>query len=382
VDLDADTIPNCADNFLWTANPAQDDADMDMDGDACDTCLTEPNPDQADYEDDSHGDACDNCWLVGNADQDDLDGDGRGSARDNCPEIANADQFDNDGDGRGNACDSPCPLDPENDLDGDDVCGDVDNCRYTQNPDQADADADGVGSACDNCPTISNLDQLDLDGDAVGDACDTCTDSDGDGRGDPGFPASTCPVDNCPLGQSPSPLADQDGDGVVDGCDPCPLDPNEIAPSEVQPVDIPGSAPTYAVRFKKDKVNRTDVKVSWTVVPGAERYNIWRGTLRRLWSASPAYDHGLELGSFASQLCNLGPHDRTDPQVLTDEARYRGFGRNWFDFYYLVTAEATCPSGLHSVNGSFGTAGITPPLPADPAAERPGGATQDPGCLP
>jgi hypothetical protein len=383
VDFDGDTVANCVDNCLWAMNPFQEDADGDMDGNGCDSCPVVPNRDQQDYDGDGRGDACDNCRRIANADQDDVDGDGRGSACDNCPDVANSDQIDSDGDGRGTACDVPCPLDPENDVDGDDVCGDVDNCRYASNAGQEDDDLDGVGTACDDCPSVPNLDQLDLDGDTAGDACDTCTDRDGDGRGDPGFPASTCPVDNCPLGPSQSPLADQDGDTILDGCDQCPLDPDEVAPPEVPPVDDLTVTPhIYAVRVKKDKLNRIDLKVSWTAVPGAERYNIWRGTLRRLWGPSPAYDHGLAADASLQGLCNLGPHPRTAPQFLFEESRYRGFGRSWFDFYYLVTAETTCPSGLVAVNGSFGRADIDPPLPATIFEERPGGATQDPGCLP
>jgi hypothetical protein len=37
-----------------------------------------------------------------------------------------------------------------------------------------------------------------MDGDGTPDCTDTCTDTDGDGYGDPGFPANTCPLDNCP----------------------------------------------------------------------------------------------------------------------------------------------------------------------------------------
>ena len=69
---------------------------------------------------------------------------------------------------------------------------------YIYNPEQADIDADGAGDSCDNCLTIYNDDQSDYDGDGIGDSCDVCTDTDGDGYGDPGFPANTCDPDNCP----------------------------------------------------------------------------------------------------------------------------------------------------------------------------------------
>jgi hypothetical protein len=84
----------------------------------------------------------------------------------------------------------------------------------------ADPDGDGVG-ACDNCPATFNPAQEDLDGTGGGDACDSCTDSDGDGFGNPGFPANTCPDDDCPLASDPLQL-DGDGDGHPDACDTCP----------------------------------------------------------------------------------------------------------------------------------------------------------------
>jgi len=89
-------------------------------------------------------------------------------------------------------------------------------------PTITDADGDGVGDACDNCPAVPNPGQADTDHDLVGDACDTCTDSDGDGFGNPGFAANTCPDDNCPYTYNPD-QADSDGDGIGDACDIVPL---------------------------------------------------------------------------------------------------------------------------------------------------------------
>jgi hypothetical protein len=113
-----------------------------------------------------------------------------------------------------------------------------------------DGDGDRVPDAVDNCPETPNPNQADADHDGAGDVCDACTDPDADGFGDPGQPASTCPVDNCPRAANPGqedvdgdsagdacdncPVAnpgqaDRDQDGLGDACDPCPLDPLDDA---------------------------------------------------------------------------------------------------------------------------------------------------------
>ncbi|MBU1318362.1 MAG: thrombospondin type 3 repeat-containing protein [candidate division Zixibacteria bacterium] len=115
--------------------------------------------------------------------------------------------IDSDGDGFGD------PGYPQN------QCPD-DNCPSDYNPSQQNSDADAYGDVCDNCPTITNPGQEDADGDGIGNVCDECTDTDGDGFGDPGYPANTCPEDNCPAVYNPS-QEDADSDGIGDSCDTC-----------------------------------------------------------------------------------------------------------------------------------------------------------------
>ncbi|MDD4050834.1 MAG: thrombospondin type 3 repeat-containing protein [candidate division Zixibacteria bacterium] len=127
----------------------------------------------------------------------DTDADNVCDCEDNCPTVANSDQVDTDGDGVGDLCD---------------ICPGYD--------DHIDADLDGVPDGCDNCPAVANPTQADADGDGLGDACDLCTDIDGDGFGNPGYSANTCPQDNCPATANPD-QADSDTDGVGDACDNC-----------------------------------------------------------------------------------------------------------------------------------------------------------------
>ena len=89
--------------------------------------------------------------------------------------------------------------------------------------DPLDDDNDGWGNSCDNCPQNSNADQADADFDGIGDVCDACTDTDGDGFGDPGYAANTCPEDNCPEYSNPD-QADFNNNGIGDLCES--LDPS------------------------------------------------------------------------------------------------------------------------------------------------------------
>ena len=69
----------------------------------------------------------------------------------------------------------------------------------------------------------------DFDGDGTLDGSDPCTDVDQDGYGDPGFPANTCPTDNCPAIANPTQDDAADQDGLGDVCDNCPavFNPNQ-----------------------------------------------------------------------------------------------------------------------------------------------------------
>ncbi|HOP06679.1 MAG TPA: SBBP repeat-containing protein [candidate division Zixibacteria bacterium] len=208
------------DNCPYTHNPLQSDSDADGAGNACDNCNDLYNPDQSDYDGDGLGDSCDVCT--------DFDNDGYGDPgfpentceTDNCPDNYNPGQEDTDGDGIGDLCDE-C-TDSDGDGYGDPgysatTCT-LDNCPDIYNPDQEDLDGDGVGDSCDICLETYNPGQEDFDADGLGDSCDTCTDYDGDGYGNPGFPANTCDNDNCPYTYNPDQI-DTDGNGVGDACD-------------------------------------------------------------------------------------------------------------------------------------------------------------------
>ena len=98
-----------------------------------------------------------------------------------------------------------------------DVVGNADTCYFNVTVMLNDPDGDGLPNWADNCPENYNPDQTDSDSDGIGDSCDVCTDIDGDGFGDPGFPANTCDLDNCPDDYNPD-QADTDGDGIGDAC--------------------------------------------------------------------------------------------------------------------------------------------------------------------
>ena len=102
---------------------------------------------------------------------------------------------------------------------------------YMRVPLGDDADKDGIKNETDNCRNVSNTDQSDVDRDGIGDACDSCTDTDGDGYGNPGFQANTCPDDNCPTTPNTN-QTDTDQDNIGDVCDQCPTDPQNDADTD------------------------------------------------------------------------------------------------------------------------------------------------------
>lgn len=71
------------------------------------------------------------------------------------------------------------------------------------------------------------LDGVDSDADGISNTCDICTDIDGDGFGNPGFPANTCTLDNCPEIYNQD-QADEDNDGIGSICDNCPTIANPL----------------------------------------------------------------------------------------------------------------------------------------------------------
>lgn len=193
---------------------------------------------------------------------------------------------DSDGDGLVDICDV-CPYDPLNDVDGDLVCGDVDNCPQTYNPGQDNGDSDSQGDACDNCPLVDNEDQSDADGDGEGDVCDDCTDTDGDGFGNPGFPANTCPEDLCPYVYDPL-QNDGDSDGFGDSCDVCPelFNPGQ----EDADSDMVGDICDNCVfSFNPEQEDDDGDQIGDSCDVNEPMYIASRGVVEQAWGESPVY---------------------------------------------------------------------------------------------
>jgi len=107
---------------------------------------------------------------------------------------------------------------PDSDHDG--VPDESDDCTDTDHDGFGDPGFPANTCPTDNCPHVANPDQANGDHDALGDACDACTDSDHDGWGDAGYPQNLCAPDNCPAVVNPF-QADADHDGAGDACDTC-----------------------------------------------------------------------------------------------------------------------------------------------------------------
>ncbi|HKY32481.1 MAG TPA: hypothetical protein VJV23_08100 [Candidatus Polarisedimenticolia bacterium] len=119
----------------------------------------------------------------------------------------------------------------------------------------------------------------DSDLDGVADACDPCTDTDGDGAGNPGFLASSCRTDNCPVDPNPA-QEDADGDGVGDRCERCPglLDPRPVAL-------LDDASPQHTLgRFIVPPGGRRVAYIGWQETPAFELYSVSTGGMdtRRL----------------------------------------------------------------------------------------------------
>jgi len=122
-DTDVDGVPDLLDNCPAIANPGQENADGDSQGNPCD-----PDDDNDSVDD----------------------------AGDNCPLATNPGQENADGDTEGNSCDP--------DDDNDTVVDAMDNCPLDHNFGQENADGDPLGNACDP----------DDDNDGVADSTDAC----------------------------------------------------------------------------------------------------------------------------------------------------------------------------------------------------------------
>lgn len=149
-------------------------------------------------------------------------------------------------------------------------------------------------------------------------------------------------------------------------------------PGEVPAVDTPGVE--QALHVSKTLAGNTNLDLTWDRATGAARYNIWRGRFHYLNEGS--YNHQILLGEGA-QLCNLPEQDPTDDpavvnsQILGGDAFFLGPPAG--NFYYLVTAEADCPTGA-SLDGSWGRADLDGDGTLD--RERPAGLLLDPACIP
>jgi hypothetical protein len=204
------------------------------------------------------------------------------------------------------------------DVDNDSWCDAIDNCPNTPNPGQADSETaagpDAVCGTVDDNPALYGPDGVcgtadDEIGDGVGDLCDNCLETYNPGQAD----SETA--------------AGPDGDGIGDACDCAPfMTPNPGPPGLVGGVSATNSgAPSWST-----------VEWDWLPVPGAQSYEIHRGTFSTAAAAGRTYNHTFGLA------CNSPGPTESDGAALTV-----GNG-----FYYLFRSKNSCWKGPFSINSA------------------------------
>lgn len=164
-------------------------------------------------------------------------------------------------------------------------------------------------------------------------------------------------------------------------CTPLGTDTTADIPGEVPDRDAAG---VTAVRVTRPETTFGsgifDIRITWDDAVGADRYQIYRGTIRAL--ADGRYDHSVPPGE-ESTLCNNPDVPPPMARLLIQEGNALGdsnspplFGAR----YYLIGAVKDCAGA--SVVGSLGRAQPRPLT--DPAFgdRRPVGAVPVPGCTP
>jgi hypothetical protein len=140
---------------------------------------------------------------------------------------------------------------------------------------------------------------------------------------------------------------------------------------------------SQAVRVAKTGAGFIDLRLEWDRAAGAVRYNIWRGRIDNL--ARGRYDHQIPFGLGPGRLCNVPELDPGNlPGVLNTRTLVGeavALGTSAANFYYVVGAEAACPTGA-AIDGPLGYADLDLDASPDAVEERPLGLLLDPGCIP